>query len=76
MNEIAALVFGILGVIAGIAALIRQARKRGVAEERARRARMEREAADATRRRMDNATTDMGDDPAVLRDWLRARGRQ
>ena len=76
MNEIAALVFGILGVIAGIAALIRQARKRGVAEERARRARMDREAADATRGRMDNATTDLGDDPAVLRDWLRARGRQ
>jgi len=76
MSEIIALLFGILGVIAGIAALIRQARRRGVAEERARRARQDREAADATRRRMDDAATDMGDDPAVLRDWLRARGRE
>ncbi len=76
MSEIVALIFGLVGVIAGLAALIGQARKRGAAEERARRARKDREAAAATRRRMDNATTDMGDDPAVLRDWLRARGRQ
>ena len=75
MSEIAALIFGILGAIAGIAVLIGQARKRGAAEERARRARRDREAADATRRRMDNATTDMDDDPAILRNWLRARGR-
>jgi len=76
MSEIVALIFGILGVIAGIAALVRQARKRGAAEERARRARKDYAAANATRRRMDNATKDLGDDPAVLRDWLRARGRQ
>ena len=65
-----------LGMIGAVAAVIRQARQRGAAEERARRARQDREAADATRRRMDDATNDLGDDPAVLRDWLRARGRQ
>ena len=76
MSEIVALIFGLLGVIAGIAALIGQARKRGAAEERARREARDLAAAEATRKRMDNATTDMGDDPSVLRDWLRARGRE
>jgi len=76
MSEVMAWLIAALGMIGAVAAVIRQARKRGVAEERARRARQDREAADTTRRRMDNATKDLGDDPAVLRDWLRARGRQ
>lgn len=29
-----------------------------------------------TRKRMDDATIDLGDDPAVLRDFLRTRGEQ
>ena len=29
-----------------------------------------------TRKRMDNAEADTGDDPAVLRDWLRDRGQR
>lgn len=29
-----------------------------------------------TRRRMDDAETATGDDPAVLRDWLRERGQR
>lgn len=30
----------------------------------------------ATRKEMDDAETDLGADPAVLRDWLRERGKQ
>ena len=29
--------------------------------------------ADATRKRMQDADTPMGDDPGILRDWLRSR---
>lgn len=29
-----------------------------------------------TRKEMDDAEADMGHDPAVLRDWLRERGKQ
>lgn len=46
-------------------ALIENARRDEEAKQRA--------GANATRERMRNAETAMGDDPAVLREWLRAR---
>ena len=61
-------------LIAGLATLLWRAKSRGAAEERARQAQRERDDAEATKRRMQNATADLGHDPDVLRDWLRTRG--
>ena len=47
------------------AALVENAKFDALARERA--------GADATRERMKDAETAMGDDPAILRDWLRSR---
>jgi hypothetical protein len=47
------------------AALVENAKFDALARERA--------GADATRERMKNAEAAMGDDPAILRDWLRSR---
>jgi hypothetical protein len=63
-------------LIAGLAILLWRAKGRGVAEEQTRQARRDRDDAEATKRRMEDATADLGSDPDVLRDWLRTRGRK
>lgn len=63
------------GAVAGILALLAVwgAGKRAARQEAAQEAlRGYRE----TRERIDAATDDLGDDPDVLRDWLRERGRE
>jgi uncharacterized iron-regulated membrane protein len=65
-----------VAAVAGLAALLWRARRRGAAEERERRLIQDRARADATRRRMDDAEADLGNDPDALRDWLRQRGRE
>jgi hypothetical protein len=51
------------------------ARRGGVAAERAREDRARLEDYRTTRQRIDDAEAEAADDPAPLRDWLRARGR-
>ena len=69
-----------IAIVAVVGALTAAAIALAVRAERARirgdMAETEAEAKRATRQRMDDATRDLDDDPAVLREWLRARGNQ
>jgi hypothetical protein len=76
MADLLALIATGVVALAGLAGLLWQARHRGAAEERARQERWDRKDAEATKRRMEDATTDLANDPDVLRDWLRTRGRE
>tara|TARA_R110000822_G_scaffold74370_4_gene178650 strand:- start:757 stop:987 length:231 start_codon:yes stop_codon:yes gene_type:complete len=58
---------GFIAVISIFAAGKRTAREQAVADRAEEYAR--------TRKDMDNAVETIGDDPAVLRDWLRDRGK-
>jgi len=76
MAEIISQIGALAILLAGFVALLWRARRRGAADERRRRAEEDRASARKTRERMDDAKTDLGNDPAILRDWLRDRGRQ
>ena len=74
MTETVSQIGTILALLAGIGALLWRAGRRGAAEERKRRAEQDRANAEATRERMDDAESNLGNDPAHLREWLRQRG--
>ena len=76
MADLLALIATGVAALAGLAGLLWRARRRGAAEEQTRQAQRDRDDAEATKRRMENATADLGSDPDVLRDWLRTRGRE
>lgn len=64
-----ALGLALLGAITWLVRMVRRSDRRETALEAA-----EREA--KTRERMDDAEASTGDDPNVLRDWLRERGQR
>ena len=76
MADLVTALMALATLIAGLAMLLWRARRRGAAEEQTRQTRRDRDDAEATKRRMENATADLGSDPDVLRDWLRTRGRE
>ena len=65
---LAALVTGVLGAL-GL-------RWAGGRAERTRQRAKDAEGYRRTRERVENATDDLGDDPDVLREWLRERGQR
>ncbi|WP_089280501.1 hypothetical protein [Antarctobacter heliothermus] len=76
MADLLTLIVTAVTTLAVLAGLLWRARHWGAAKERSRQARRDRDAAEATKRRMEDATADLGNDPDVLRDWLRTRGRE
>jgi hypothetical protein len=62
--------------IAGLAALAFAAWIAGRRDQRQESAREEAESYIETRKEIDNAEKTIGDDPNVLREWLRERGKQ
>lgn len=63
-------------MIAGFAALLFTAWMAGKRDQRQQSAVKTAEDYIKTRKEIDNAENTTSDDPAVLRDWLRARGKQ
>lgn len=80
MNSVLGLLFSKAGAwLAGMVALVLAVLGVYAKGKRAARQETALEAAERmakTRKRMDDAETDTGDDPAVLRDWLRDRGQR